>query len=230
MEFVEVKAGSFEMGSFDGRDNEKPVRTVRITRDFWMGKHEVTQREYEQLTGNNPSHFKGDNLPVEMVSLVDAVRFCEELTRREREAGRLPQGYVYRLPTEAEWEYAARGGHRARATTYAGSDDINAVAWYTSNSGGKTHPVGTKAANELGLHDMSGNVWEWVHDWHLDSYDGLSTTDPKGPTSASGSGRVFRGGSWGNPATFCRVAIRFRCWPFDSDYLLGFRVVLGPSL
>ena len=226
MEFVEVKAGSFQMGSASGGDNnERPVRTVEITRDFWMGKFEVPQRQYQALMGSNPSRFKGDDLPVESVSWNDAVRFCQELTNRERAAGRLPQGLVYRLPTEAEWEYAARGGHLARETTYAGSDDLDSVAWYEGNSNSRTQRVGTKAPNGLGLHDMSGNVWEWVHDLYQGNYSGLSTTDPSGPSS--GSARVFRGGSWTFSATDCRVACRSN-WPQSLTYFdLGFRVVVA---
>jgi len=226
LDLIWVEAGSFRMGSASGGDNdERPVREVRITRGFWMGKTEVTQAQYESLTERNPSHFKGANLPVEMVSWNDAVRYCELLTERERRAGRLPEGYVYRLPTEAEWEYAARGGRQGRDTTYAGSNTIGDVAWHSGNSGIKTHPVGTKAANELGLHDMSGNVWEWVHDWYQNSYSGLSTTDPTGP--GSGSSRVNRGGGWGSTATGCRVAARSINSPSGTRSNLGFRVVLA---
>jgi len=156
-----VTFGRIDLGGYDDHDYERPVRTVEITNGFWMGKTEVTQAQYEALTGNNPSTFKGANLPVETVSWRDAVKYCELLTDRERRAGRLPEGYVYRLPTEAEWEYAARGGRQGRDTIYSGSDTVGEVAWYDGNSGRRTHPVGTKAANELGLHDSEGNeVWE----------------------------------------------------------------------
>jgi formylglycine-generating enzyme required for sulfatase activity len=214
------------MGSENGDSDEKPVRTVRISRDFWMGKTEVTQAEYRQVTGKSPSTFKGDDLPVERVSWDDAVAFCEELTRRERAAGRLPQGYVYRLPTEAEWEYAAKGGSKSKGFTYAGGNDIDTVAWHGGNSGTTTHPVGKKAANELGLHDMSGNVWEWCSDWYQDSYSGLPDADPKGP--GEGSDRVNRGGSWFLDASFCRSAHRRRYRPSYAGINLGFRVVLAP--
>jgi formylglycine-generating enzyme required for sulfatase activity/serine/threonine protein kinase len=224
-----VGSGSFRMGTASGgHNNERPVREVRISRGFWMGVYEVTQREYEALMGNNPSRFKGDgNRPVESVSWDDAVAFCRRLTERERAAGRLPEGYVYRLPTEAEWEYAARGGHRARETTYAGSNNVDAVAWHSGNAGGQTRPVGGRAANELGLHDMSGNVWEWVHDWYQNSYQGLGTLDPTGP--ANGSRRVRRGGGWFDGASLCRVAYRFHWNPALRYDLLGFRVVLAPQ-
>jgi formylglycine-generating enzyme required for sulfatase activity len=231
------------MGSEDGSSDEKPVRTVRIGRDYWMGRTEVTQAQYRQVTGKSPSYFKGDDLPVETVSWDDAVAFCEDLTRRERSAGRLPQGYVYRLPTEAEWEYAARGGSKSKGFTYSGGNDIDAVAWYYGNAGkarlgdpftdfGKakengncTHPVGEKAVNELGLHDMSGNVWEWCFDSY-GRYPASDETDPKGPDS-----RLFpvgRGGSWGGRAWLCRIASRnhwLKVHPKNDD--LGFRVVLA---
>jgi formylglycine-generating enzyme required for sulfatase activity len=134
---------------------------------------------------------------------------------------------VYRLPTEAEWEYAARGGAQGHNTQYAGNDNLDSVAWYGLNSGRKAQRVGTKAANELGLHDMSGNVWEWCQDWYQDSYSGLDSTDPAGP--ASGSHRGRRGGSWFHTATYCRVAYRLRNRPSTTYYYLGFRVVLAPA-
>ena len=225
MDLIWVAPGDFQMGTpNDGHNDERPVRTVRITRGYWMGKTEVTQAQWRAIMGGNPSHFKGDGLPVESVSWTTCVEFCQKLTERERAAGRLPAGYVYRLPTEAEWEYAARGGARGRNTLYAGSDDINAVAWHGGNSQGRTQRVGTKEANELGLHDMSGNVWEWVHDWYQGSYSGLSTTDPSGPQS--GSRRVFRGGGWTYTATGCRVALRNFWDPSFTYSSLGFRVVL----
>jgi len=227
LELLPVDAGSFRMGSNAGESDEKPMRTVRVTRDFWVGKTEVTQQQYQQLMGSNPSQFKGDDLPVETVSWDGAVKFCEELTKRESAANRLSSGYVYRLPTEAEWEYAARGGEKNRNTQYAGSHNLDSVAWHSGNSGGRTQLVGTKAANELGLHDMSGNVWEWCHDWYQDNYNGLAATDPSGPSS--GSLRVFRGGSWDNSAANCRVANRNGDWPSDVVSFMGFRVVLATA-
>ncbi len=219
-------AGSFQMGSNDGRADEKPVRSVQITKGFWMGKTEVTQAQWRQLMNDNPSHFKGDDRPVERVDWHQCVKFCRTLTDRERTAGRLPAGYVYRLPTEAEWEYAARGGSKSRGFTYSGGNDLWPVGWYTDNSGDTTHPVGKKAANELGLYDMSGNVWEWCQDWYQDSYKGLGSADPSGP--ATGSLRVLRGGGWFNAASGCRSALRFRGRPSSTGRDLGFRVVLAP--
>jgi len=225
LELIWVAPGSFEMGSNDGGNDEKPVRAVTITRGFWMGRTEVTQAQFKALTGDDPSHHSGADRPVDNVSWNGAVRYCELLTEREHQASRLPEGYVYRLPTEAEWEYAAKGGIRHQNTLYSGGDIIGLVAWYSGNSRGSPRSVGTKAANELGLYDMSGNVSEWVHDWYQSSYSGLATTDPKGP--GSGAYRVRRGGSWSYTATRCRVAPRYNRTPSNADRNLGFRVVLA---
>ncbi|MBM4165011.1 MAG: hypothetical protein FJ222_11320 [Lentisphaerae bacterium] len=226
MAFVEVAPGSFSMGSNDGSSDEKPVRTVPLTKGFWMGKTEVTQAQWRQLMNDSPSYFKGDDLPVEQVDWTRCAEFCRTLTERERAAGRLPAGYVYRLPTEAEWEYAARGGSKSRGFTYSGGNYLGTVGWFTDNSGGTTHLVGKKAANELGLYDMSGNVWEWCQDWYQDSYNGLGSADPSGP--ATGSFRVYRGGSWFFVASNCRSAFRYWFRPSDTFLDLGFRVVLAP--
>jgi len=192
-----------------------------------MGTYEVTQQQYQSIMGDNPSYIKGASNPVEEVSWNDAVSFCEKLTDRERQASHLPEGYAYRLPTEAEWEYAARGGNRRRDTEFAGSNTIADIAWYHENGGGKTHPVGQKQANELGLYDMSGNVYEWCHDWY-GSYLSGSQTDPAGPVT--GQSRVNRGGSWANFSHLCRVALRSAYTPTRPFYNLGFRVVLAPSV
>ena len=227
MAFVEIAPGPFKMGSNDG--DEKPPHDVRISHRFWMGKFEVTQAEYEKLTGKNPSHFKGARNPVEQVSWNDAKAFCEELTERERRAGRLLDGYVYRLPTEAEWEYAARGGNKSRGFKYSGSNNPTDVAWYSDNSGSKTHEVGQLKANELGLHDMSGNVWEWCYDWYDSGYYGKSPgTDPVNTNAASY--RVSRGGSWHDSSRFVRSANRDWDRPGDSYGNLGFRVCLAPQI
>jgi formylglycine-generating enzyme required for sulfatase activity len=230
LELAYVAPSSFQMGSnnrrTDGTTDEKPIRTVRISRGYWMGKHEVTQQQYQSIMGDNPSKIKGASHPVTSVSWNDAVSYCETLTNRERQASRLPEGYAYRLPTEAEWEYAARGGSHGRNTQYAGSNSIGDVAWYRENSEGKTHPVGQKQANELGLYDMSGNVWEWCHDWY-GSYSSVSRTDPTGPDV--GSFRANRGGTWEHFAWYCRVAFRSSYSPTRPYYNLGFRVVLAAS-
>ena len=228
---VWIKPGTFTMGSpaneLDRGSNEGPQTLVTISHGFWMGKYEVTQAEYEAVMGSNPSNFKGDlNRPVEQVSWTDSVNYCAKLTEREHAAGRLPAGYVYRLPTEAEWEYVARAGSTTR---FSYGDDpgytkLKDYAWYHANSGGTTHPVGQKLANAWGLYDMAGNVPEWCLDW-FGEYPG--GTDPTGP--ASGSYRAFRGGCWHCDAWNCRSANRLYINPGSRDGLFGFRVVLAPG-
>jgi formylglycine-generating enzyme required for sulfatase activity len=288
MELVYVEEGSFDMGSddADALDDEKPVHRVEISRGFWLGRYPVTQGEYQSLMGSNPSLFQAEVVvrkgflgsgrqvkkrslprhPVEEVCWEDAVAFCRKLTDRERAAGRLPSGYGYRLPTEAEWEYAARGGSHSRGYVHAGSDMIGDVGWHAGNSGdsllddsmldglakvegeemeveerhaflrdfldvlrrnrNRTHAVGGRCPNELGLHDMSGNVWEWCADWYGE-YSAAPVTDPEGPRS--GSGRVGRGGAWYNSARACRVTDRGGDPPGFTDSCLGFRVSLAPA-
>ena len=230
---IYVEGGSFMMGSKDGHDDERPVHKVTVS-SFWIGKYEVTQKEWKEVMGNNLSNQKGDNLPVEQVSWYDAVEYCNYRSIAE---GLLPcyrgkgdniscdwTANGYRLPTEAEWEYAARGGIMSKGYKYSGSDNINAVAWYYNNSGGKTHTFGTKAANELGIYDMSGNVWEWCWDWYSNSYySSIPANNPTGPTS--GASRVRRGGSWYDRSSGNAVSSR----SFGSAYRgssndLGFRV------
>lgn len=220
---VRVAAGSFTMGANpgdpDATEGELP-HEVTLTQDFYIGQTEVTQELYEAVTGSNPSFFDSDgSLPVERVSYAAALAFCEQLSALT--------GRTFTLPTEAQWEYAARGGHRAPATPtlYAGSDDIEAVAWYNGNSGGKSHPVATKTPNALGIHDMSGNVWEWCLDRKGD-YAAGAQTDPQGP--ASGSNRIFRGGGWYDPANRCRLSQRDGFIPEFSNENLGFRVAMIP--
>ena len=164
--------------------------------------------------GSNPSSFKGGQLPVETVSWDDAMEFCRKLTERERQAGRLPTGTIYTLPTEAQWEYACRAG-----TTGDNAGEVDAMAWYYKNSGAATHAVGTKRANAWGLHDMHGNVWEWCLDWY-GPYFGGRVTDPKGVPS--GTLRVRRGGSWGDVAYSARSALRFISIPVTPNRSLGF--------
>ena len=209
---VFVEGGTFQMGSNSYYSDEKPVHTVTVS-SFYMDKTEVTQAEYRKVMGKNPSRFSGcDDCPVENVSWNDANAYAQKVGKR--------------LPTEAEWEYAARGGNKSKGYNYSGSNDIDAVGWYGRNSNSKTHPVTQKQPNELGLYDMSGNVWEWCSDWYSDSYYRSSPkNDPQGPNS--GSSRVLRGGSWGSLAYLCRVAYRGRGYPDGRASGSGFRLVLS---
>ena len=217
---VYVEGGTFMMGAtaeqgVDAYKDEKPVHQVTLN-GYYIGETVVTQALWKAVMGNNPSHFKGDDRPVENVTWDDTQDFLRKLSSRT--------GRTFRLPTEAEWEYAARGG-KSRGYEYSGSNDIDAVAWYDDNSNRQTHPVRQKRPNELGLYDMSGNVWEWCSDWYGD-YSGNAQTNPQGPSS--GSNRVYRGGSWCNRARRCRVSDRGSGAPADRDYGLGFRLVLCP--
>ena len=212
---VYVEGGTFTMGAKTYK-SEKPAHSVTLS-SFYIGKYEVTQSLWKAVMGSNPSNRKGDNLPVENVSWNDCQTFLRKLNAMT--------GKNFRLPTEAEWEFAARGGNLSRGYQYSGSKKIDDVAWYRNNSGSKTHNVGTKAPNELGIYDMSGNVWEWCQDWYGD-YHGYSQTNPTGPSS--GSFRVFRGGSWfNNFAWLCRVAYRAGGTPDGRDISLGFRLALS---
>ena len=295
---VPIPAGAFTMGSPDGeagrRSDEGPKTRVTITRDFWLGRTEVTHaqwkaimktdlteqarlaladdtvyaisgkdrsvREYYNVKSDaDPQRFvdnPADNAPMCWISWDEAVTFCRRLTERERAAKRLPPGYVYRLPTEAEWEYACRAGNEA--ATYAGDMTIlgryhapilDEIAWYGGNSsvgwsgkgvrtdnwkekqypGGVAAPreVGTKQANPLGLHDMIGNLWEWCGDWYAKQLPGVEARDPTGP--ATGTQRVSRGGSWNYSAAGCRAARRFQDSPGARFRCVGFRVALAPA-
>jgi len=221
-EMVFVKGGSFTMGATseqgsEAESDEKPAHRVKLS-DFYIGKYEVTQEQWEAVMGDNPSNFKGDpNCPVEQVSWNDVQKYITKLNQLT--------GKSYRLPTEAEWEYAARGGTNSKSYKYSGSNTLNIVAWYYDNSNSKTHPVGTKNPNELGIYDMSGNVWEWCNDWY-GLYPSSSQTNPQGPSSSSN--RVFRGGSWSYSARRCRVSDRYGALPGDRYDILGFRLVLVP--
>ncbi len=245
-DMVYVQGGTFMMGATseqgsDVNDREKPTHRVTVS-DFYISKYEVTQEQWKEIMGTNPSYFKGDNLPVENVSWNDVQEFIAKLNEKT--------GMNYRLPTEAEWEYAARGGNKSKGYKYSGGDDVDEVAWYYDNSTSndddafcyrehyddetielffgvpddlkrKSHSVGTKAPNELGLYDMSGNVWEWCSDWFGD-YGSWSQTNPKGATS--GSRHVRRGGSWRGYTRYCRVSYRGNYGPDSGLDYLGFRL------
>ena len=209
-----IPAGSFTMGS-SAFDNNPPHR-VTLTEPFYLGVYEVTQEQYERVMGTNPSAFKGAQNPVESVSWEDAVEFCRKLSALPEEKA---AGHVYRLPREAEWEYACRAG---TTTAYSFGDDENQLgvyAWYNKNSGKTTHPVGQGKPNAWGLYDMHGNVWEWCQDW----YDDLPSGNATGPST--GSGRVLRGGSWYDDSGDCRSADRLKLTPDIRFNFLGFRVL-----
>ena len=218
-EMVYVEGGTFTMGATseqgsDAYDKEKPAHSVTLD-GYYIGKYEVTQKLWKAVMGSNPSDFKGDNLPVENVSWDDVQEFLRKLNAMT--------GKNYRLLTEAEWEFAARGGNSSRGYKYSGSNNIDDVAWYDGNSGDSPHVVGTKSPNELGIYDMSGNVWEWCQDWY-GSYSSSSQRNPQG--SNSGSDRVFRGGCWNDGARVCRVSHRDYYTPDNRYYNLGFRLAL----
>jgi len=226
MDFVFVKGGCYEMGCRgwtwigDCRDDEKPVHTVCVD-DFYMGKYEVTQGQWKRIMGSNPSDFKkGDNYPVEDVSWSDAKQFLQKLNAQTRGQ------HEFRLPTETEWEYACHSG--GKPEKYCGGDNVDRVAWYSGNSGGSTHPVGTKAPNGLGIYDMSGNVWEWCKDVYAkDAYGKHRRNNPT--YTDSGSDRVERGGSWNNSAGNCRSANRNSNSPGNRDNNLGLRLAFSPG-
>jgi formylglycine-generating enzyme required for sulfatase activity len=244
---VKIPAGTFVMGSpltETGRRIDETQHTVTLTRDFYMSKYELTQGEYQAVMGSNPSTFTGDlNRPVENVSWNDATSYCRKMTASERAAGRLPAGWEYRLPTEAEWEYACRAG-TSTAFHYGpelrsgmanfqghyeyppGPGELNGYHYNTNGTFlGRTTAVGSYQPNAFGLHDMHGNVWEWCLDW-WDAYLGGSAIDPRGP--ASGYTRVIRNGRWNNLATICRSAYRSSYTPDLRIFNFGFRTVLAP--
>jgi formylglycine-generating enzyme required for sulfatase activity len=233
-----LPAGQFVMGSDQG-EADKRTHQVTLTKPFYVGIHEVTQEQYEKvmvqywieaeadpswdLHETNPSGFKGPQNPVEQVSWEDAVEFCRKLSElpEEKAAGR-----VYRLPTEAQWEYACRAGTTTEYSFGNDAESLGDYAWYESNSGEHTHPVGEKRANPWGLYDMHGNVWEWCSDWYGEYPEG-PVTDPVG--ASSGSFRVFRGGSWDFTAESCRSACRCGYVPSSRIDFNGFRVTCVPS-
>jgi len=233
MKLVLIPKGTFMMGSpieEEGADNDEEQHQVTIGKDYYLGVTEVTQGQYEKVMGTNPSYFRGNkvqgessNHPVEQVSWEDAVEFCKKLSDlpEEKKGGR-----VYRLPTEAEWEYACRAGSKAAYSFGANSKSLGDYAWFGENSGRQTHPVGEKKANAWGLYDMHGNVWELCSDWYGE-YPKGAVSDPSGPNE--GSDRVDRGGSWSIEAARCRSACRGWIVPSIRFNGLGFRVALSSS-
>jgi formylglycine-generating enzyme required for sulfatase activity len=234
MEMLWVKPGTFEMGFSD-----KTRHTVTLTQGFHLGKHEVTQSQWGKVMGSNPSRFKGVSRPVEAVSWHSVTSFCDKLTASERAGGRLPAGMTYQLPTEAQWEYACRGGTKTAFSFGEAAGELHRHANYAdvntdfdwsdkAHDDGyeNTSPVGSYKANGWGFHDIHGNVYEWCADWYGDYLTGAAR-DPVGP--AVGSSRVGRGGSWDSTAFNARSASRYRYVPADSDFILGFRLSLRPS-
>ena len=223
LDMLWCKPGTFMMGSPEDekdRDDDETQLKVTLTQGFYLGKHEVTQEQWEKVMGTNPSYHKGAALPVEKVSWDDAMEFCKKLTEVEKEADRLPKGWTYTLPTEAQWEYACRAG---TTTAYSFGDTITPKQANYARNVAKTTPVGTYPANAWGFHDMHGNVWEWCSDWYGDYPDG-SASDPVGPSV--GSARVFRGGCWDNGGRGMRSAFRYGDTPDFRYSILGFRLSL----
>jgi formylglycine-generating enzyme required for sulfatase activity len=213
MEFAYVPSGSFVMGSDKGGADERPARRVTIRKGFYMGRYEVTQAQWLTVMGENPANFKGDDLPVEQVSWADAQNFIRKLNERG-------DAFVYRLPTEAEWEYACHA-----QMTGESMGTLDALAWYFNNSAGKTHPVGEKQANALGLYDMLGNVWEWCEDVYHETYRGAPTDGSAWVTGGDQKYKVLRGGSWIDNAFYCRVNERIRATPDTRQRNSGLRIV-----
>jgi formylglycine-generating enzyme required for sulfatase activity len=239
-EMIFVEGGTFIMGctseQSDCSNSEKPTHSVTLS-DFYMGKFTVTQKLWQAVMGTNvqqqrdlagtnwPLKGEGDDFPMYYINYNECEEFCSKLNRLL--ANQLPEGYKFRLPTEAQWEYAARGGKKSKDYKFSGSDYIDEVAWYDGNSGSKTHEVGGKDKNELDIYDMSGNVWEWCQDWYGETYYSSSpSSNPKGPSS--GSYRVLRGGGWSSSAQGCRVTYRDGNAPSNRYSSYGFRLVLVP--
>ena len=226
-EMVFVEGGTFMMGCTGEQGEEyyweRPVHEVTVS-SFYIGKYEITQKEWVAIMGNNPSHFRsvqfliprGNNFPVEHVTWADTQEFITKLNA--------VTGKKYRLATEAEWEYAARGGSKSKNYKYSGSDNIDDVAWYSGNSDATTHLVGTKQPNELGIYDMTGNVWEWCSDWY-GLYPDVAQTNPQGPTK--GTYRIVRGGGWNNDTKDCRITLRNFDYQGSHFNGLGFRIALS---
>ena len=239
LEMVWCKPGTFMMGSpesEEGRGSNETLRSMTLTKGFWLGKHEVTQAQWQEVTGSSPSQFKGDDLPVESVSWHDATSFCKKLTELERAAGRVSGDWAYQLPLEAQWEYACRAGTTTAWSFGNNPDELWRHGNYADKNtnfswGDRLHDdghentarVGSCQANGWGFYDMHGNVWEWCHDWHGE-YPGAPVGDPRGP--ATGTDRILRGGSWNFQAALSRSAIRFRFLPGKRLNNLGFRVSL----
>lgn len=224
---IAVKGGSFMMGSESkgSQRDQKPVHKVTLS-DFFIGETEVTQELWTAVMGHNPSEFRGTHLPVDTVTWQESHTFIDRLNRMLHDSGQLAEGYFFHLPTEAQWEYAARGGDKSQGYIYAGSNDIEAVAWTKGNAGNRTHPVAGKMPNELGLYDMSGNVWEWVEDFYA-PYGAEEQINPI-QTDKSSNRVIKRGGSWYYPQDYrFRSTYRYAYYTAVSDSSIGMRLCLS---
>jgi formylglycine-generating enzyme required for sulfatase activity len=228
IKMVFVEGGSFMMGydpNRDGEDDEymddsKPLHEVTLS-DYWVGKYPITQKTWQGIMDKNPSYFKGENLPVEQVSWDNAMEFIEKLNQRSKQK--------FNLPTEAQWEYAARGGNKSKGFMYAGSNKPDEVAWHRGNSGGKTHPSGCKKPNELGIYDMSGNVREWCLDYYDPNYYALFKSNCNNYyNNNKSSDRCLRGSSWNDTDTYCRLGYRGISDPYARFNGHGFRLFRIP--
>jgi len=219
LEMVAVLGGTFTMGCTpeqgENCNDDETAREITL-KNFFIGRYVVTQAQWQEIMGSNPSNFIGDNLPVEQVSWNTVQEFLRRLN--------IKTGKRYRLPTEAEWEFACKGGIYSEQYMYSGSNNLDDVAWYESNSDNKTHPVGTKLPNELGIYDMSGNVYEWCQD-RYGTYSSLQKRDPVG--SPTGANRVYRGGGWGYDSGHCRTTARNGCTANYGDDIIGFRIAIS---
>ena len=229
IQLVEVEPGEFMMGE-DNVSSDELRHLVKLSHKFWIGRYEITQKQWKAIMGDNPSNFKNDDNPVERISWDDAMKFCEKLN--EMAADAIPKGYQVSLPTEAQWEFAARGGKKTKYYPYSGSDIIDDIAWHSENSNARAQPVGMKFPNELNLYDMTGNVWEWCLDaceWEnkvkTDTYrDGVVD-----PVSTKGALHIIRGGGWLSSPKNCRISNRLCCDTNFKIYNLGLRIVLVPK-
>ncbi|MGL1892824.1 MAG: formylglycine-generating enzyme family protein [Spirochaetaceae bacterium] len=229
IDLVLVEAGTFYMGSENGQENERPVHIETILKDYYIGKYEVTQKLWQKVMGNNPSQFKNDNSPVEKVSWYETLEFCNKLSEIEgltpaynlddglndKKITIIPNSTGYRLPTEVQWEYAARGGNKSLRFKFSGGNNVNNVGWYEGNSKNITHPVGSKQPNELGIYDMTGNVFEWCYNF-LNSY---KRGFPDNPFD-----HAIRGGSWYYHSSYMHVSFRFPFSPHGRGNNIGFRI------
>ncbi len=223
---VYIKSGSFIMGSKNDQFS-MPLHKENVIQSYWLSKYEITQKQYQEIMGSNPSKLKNELFPVHCVSWFDALKFCKKLNDREMRKGRIPKGYVYRLPTEVEWEYAAKGGAYSLGYKYGASRFANLAGWFVDNSNGQIHEIGLKKANELGLCDMTGNVREWCVDIYHKRNDIMGLYPGN---IIMGESIVLKGGGWGDSKNYMTPGSRLSNSPYGTHMTLGFRLCLGPKL